>query len=69
MAPHWRVHSGITQGDTSLTTELNLALELGACDAVEDIEFAAVWGQGHTMAERTGEATANFIAWVSEKAQ
>lgn len=69
VAPHWRVHSGITQGDTSLTTELNLALELGACDAVEDIEFAAVWGQGHTMAERTGEATANFIAWVSEKAQ
>ena len=27
---------------------------------------ATVWGQGRTMAERTGSSTANFIAWVNE---
>lgn len=66
VAPHWRVHSGIEQGDTSLTTELNLALALKAHPDVQDVEFAAVWGQGHTTAERTGDSTANFIAWVGD---
>ena len=65
-APHWRIRSGITQGDTALTTELNLALALQACEAVEDVDFATVWGQGHTTAERTGDADENFIAWVEE---
>ena len=32
---------------------------------VEDVDFATVWGQGHTMAERTGSSTENFIAWVN----
>jgi len=30
------------------------------------VDFATVWGQGHTMAERTGDGAANFIAWVKE---
>ncbi len=65
-APHWRVRSGIEQGDTSLTTEINLALALGMCEQVEDVDFATVWAQGHTTAERTGDSTDNFIAWVNE---
>ncbi len=63
-ARHWRIRTGINQGDTALTTELNLALALKADPRVESVDFATVWGQGHTMAERTGSAEDNFIAWV-----
>lgn len=65
-APHWRIRTGIQQGDTSLTTELNLALALKANPAVKDVDFATVWGQAHTTAERTGSSTANFISWVRD---
>ncbi|NUM43533.1 MAG: hypothetical protein HUU38_02420 [Anaerolineales bacterium] len=41
--------------------EVNLAL------AQEN--YATVWAQGHTMAERTGDSTTNFIAWVVELRQ
>ena len=64
-AKRWRIRSGINQGDTALTTELNLALALKADTRVESVDFATVWGQGHTMAERTGSADENFIAWVN----
>ncbi|MBM6989291.1 MAG: tannase [Olsenella umbonata] len=65
-AEHWRIRTGIDQGDTSLTTELNLALALKANKAVKDVDFATVWGQGHTTAERTGSSGANFISWVKD---
>ena len=65
-AAHWRIRTGITQSDTALTTEINLALALGMSGDVEDVDFVIVWGQGHTMAERTGSSTDNFIAWVKE---
>ena len=64
-APHWRIRTGITQGDTASTTEINLALALAANKNVQDVDFATVWGQGHTMAERTGSSTENFIEWVN----
>ncbi len=64
-AAHWRIRTGIEQGDTASTTEINLALALAANTAVKDVDFATVWGQGHTMAERTGSSTENFIAWVN----
>ena len=63
-AKYWRIRSGINQGDTALTTELNLALALEADSRVEKVDFATVWGQGHTQAERTGTAEANFREWV-----
>lgn len=66
VASHWRIHTGITQGDTALTVEMNLALALQQSSSVEDVEFQTVWGQGHTMAERTGSGETNFIAWVAE---
>ena len=66
VAPHWRIHTGITQGDTALTVEMNLALALRQNDQVEDVDFQTVWGQGHTMAERTGSGEETFIAWVAE---
>lgn len=65
-AAHWRIRTGIEQGDTASTTEINLALALAANDGVQDVDFATVWGQGHTMAERTGSSTENFIAWVND---
>ena len=67
-APHWRIRSGLSQGDTALTVETNLALALEnqANGAVKSVDFATVWGQGNTTAERTGHASVNFIQWVQE---
>lgn len=65
VAQHWRIHTGIMQGDTATTVEMNLALALQSTTGVQDVEFATVWGQGHTTAERTGDSTTNFIAWVN----
>ena len=69
VAKSWRINSGIEQGDTATTVEMNLALALENCAGVQDVEFTTVWGQGHTMAERTGDSTTNFIAWVTDVAQ
>lgn len=65
-AKHWRIRTGIAQSDTSLTTEVNLALALQNYDGVESVDFATVWGQKHVKAERTGDSSTNFIAWVKE---
>lgn len=65
VAPYWRIYTGIEQEDTALTVETNLALALKQYEGVEDVEFEAVWGQGHTTAERTGNSTDNFIQWVN----
>ena len=65
VAPHWRIRTGIKQGDTSLCTEINLALALRAY-GIEDVDFETIWGQGHTQAEDTGSGTDNFIEWVQQ---
>lgn len=66
VAPSWRIRTGIQQGDTASTVEVNLALALAA--AGHDVDFATVWGRGHTMAEVTGSGEASFIAWLGEAA-
>lgn len=65
VAPNWRIRTGITQGDAASTVEINLALALQALGNTK-VDFATVWGQSHTTAERTGDGAANFIAWVKE---
>ena len=67
VASHWRIRTGINQSDTALTTEVNLALALESYGA--DVDFETVWGQAHVEAERTGNSTENFIAWVIECCQ
>lgn len=64
-AVFWRIRTGINQGDTALCTEINLALAAAAYSEETRVDFETVWGQGHTMAERTGSSTENFIAWVN----
>ncbi len=66
VAPYWRIRSGITQEDTALATEANLALGLYAFDGVKDVDFETIWAQGHTEAEDSGDASDNFISWVAE---
>lgn len=66
VAKYWRIRTGINQGDTALSTEVNLKLALENYDGVKDVDFATVWGLGHTMAERTGDSTINFISWVND---
>ena len=65
VAPYWRIRTGIDQTDTALTVEANLALALQSDSSVKSVDFASVWGLGHTMAERTGDSTTNFIDWVN----
>lgn len=67
VAPAWRIRTGITQGDTASTVEVNLALALQQAGA-GSVDFATIWGQGHTMAELTGTGEENFIAWVTQQA-
>lgn len=64
VADYWRIRTGINQGDTALTTEVNLALALQNYGVV--VDFETVWGQAHVEAERTGDSTANFIEWVTD---
>ncbi|MBQ9048341.1 MAG: hypothetical protein IJ120_10655 [Solobacterium sp.] len=66
VAKYWRIRTGINQGDCALSTEMNLALALENYDSVDSVDFETVWGQEHTQAERTGNSTDNFIAWVEE---
>ena len=66
IAKYWRIRSGIEQRHTAVTTEVNLALALGNCDAVKSVDFETVWAQDHTEAERTGDGTHNFIKWVKD---
>ena len=51
------------ENSCALSTEIDLALALQSNSTVD---FETVWGQGHTMAERTGNSTDNFIEWVNE---
>lgn len=64
VAKYWRIRTGINQGDTALSTEINLALALKNYGI--DVDFETVWGMGHTMAERSGNSNENFIKWVNE---
>ena len=66
VAKHWRVNAGLFQTDTSLCTEANLALALAAHEEVADVKFTPVWGQGHVMAEVSGGAEENLVAWILE---
>ena len=66
VAPYWRIRTGIKQGDTALSTEMNLAIALKAHSDVKAVDFETIWGQGHTEAEDTGTSAANFIEWVKE---
>ena len=65
IAKYWRIRSGIEQKTNSLTTEINLALALKSCDKVDNVDFETVWAQDHTEAERSGNSTENYIAWVN----
>jgi len=69
VAKYWRINTGIKQGDTATTVEMNLALALENYGGVEDVRFTTVWGQSHVKAERTSDSDTNFIAWVTEITQ
>jgi hypothetical protein len=69
VAPYWRINTGIKQGDTATTVEMNMALALENYAGVNEVDFTTVWGQAHVLAERTGDSTTNFIAWVIQITQ
>ena len=66
VAKYWRIRSGIKQTQTSVTTEINLALALEHCDGVESVDFETVWEQEHGMAERSGYYKVNYIEWINQ---
>ena len=70
-AKYWRIHAGIFQGDTAISTEMDYYLALvNYGSKVKSVEFSDVWGLYHTEAERPtygdGTSTGNFIQWVKE---
>ncbi|MCD8332191.1 MAG: S-layer homology domain-containing protein [Oscillospiraceae bacterium] len=69
-ASYWRINTGITQSDTSLTVEMNLYLSLLEDiedGTVESVDFAMLWAQGHTTAERAGaDSDECFIQWIAQ---
>lgn len=67
VAKYFRINTGLWQSDTAVNTEANLVLALTNYGSTVDYNF--VWGQGHTMAETSGEPTSNFISWVNECVQ
>ena len=64
VADYFRINTGITQGDTSNVVEMNLYLAL--LNYGKNVQFTTVWNQGHTQAERSGDADNNFISWIAE---
>ena len=64
VADYFRINTGITQGDTSSVVEMNLFLAL--TNYGKSVAFTTVWNQGHTEAERSGDADDNFISWIAE---
>ncbi len=67
VAKYWRIHAGIFQGDTAVSTELAYSLALTNYGSqVKSVDFTEVWGLHHTEAERTGTSTGNFIEWVKD---
>ncbi len=63
VADYFRINTGINQGDTSNVVEMNLYLAL--LNYGKNATFTTVWDQGHTEAERSGDANDNFISWVA----
>ena len=63
VADYFTINTGITQGDTSSVVEMNLYLAL--LNYGKNVEFTTVWNQGHTEAERSGDAEDNFISWIA----
>ena len=47
-----------------LVVEMNLYLAL--LNYGKNVEFTTVWNQGHTEAERSGDAEDNFISWIAK---
>lgn len=65
VAPHWRINSGLFSSVNALTDEVNLALALKAYDGVKDVALNVVWAAGFELAEKSGSAEANLVAWMS----
>ena len=64
VAPYFRIRTGLSQGDTAVCTEVDLALALASYGS--KVDFETIWGAGHTQAERNGDSDSNFITWVNE---
>ena len=65
-AKFFRIRSGLSQNDTALTTEVNLALALKKYCGEKNVDFETVWAMKHVKAERRGTPEANFVHWVNK---
>lgn len=65
-AAYWRIRAAVGQSAVPLTAETNLALALRQANAVKDVDFAEVWQQSGTMAERSGDPAANLTVWIDQ---
>ena len=65
-AKFFRIRSGLSQNDTALTTEVNLALALKKYCGEKNVDFETVWAMKHVKAERRGTPESNFVHWVNK---
>ena len=64
VADYFRINTGLFQSDTGNVVEMNLYLALKSLG--KNVEFTTVWEKQHVEAERKGDSTSNFIAWIAE---
>ncbi len=64
VAPHWRINEGIFDTRVSLCCAENIVLALRKYDGVSSVAHTVVWGRGHVLAERNGDADDNLVSWV-----
>lgn len=70
VAKEWRIRSGINQGDTSLCTEVNLALALSQAGC--NVDFLELWGLGNEKYElgSFGDSSEqNTLDWMDANSQ
>lgn len=65
VAAHWRINVGLAQSQVPFSEGFDLAQALGSLDQDVAVEFNGVWDKGYVLAERTGDAPANALAWVA----
>ena len=64
VAKQWRIRSGISQGDTALCTEVNLALALKNTGAT--VDFEENWGIGNVLYEYGDSPALSNADWISQ---
>ena len=65
IAKYWRIRTGLTQSETSLTSEVNLSLALKNYLNPKNVDFETIWDAAYVQKERRGTPNENFVNWIN----